>query len=748
MPRNIFRLLTVILALGLCSLSGASSLYAESHNDVETGYVTGQVIVKFKPTLRASAAMIIKEGRRFQDYLTNHQSDSLDQLIKKLQVFKVEHLSSSGNDLLLSARRENRKIRLRRNLKKRFAPFSIQQREEILSNLPDIDHIYSFHIPENSNIEKVVATLQNNRHVEYAQPNYLMKLSFSADDPPNDPFLDEQWGLKNMEMEKVWDVVQGQGMVVAVVDSGVDINHPDIVDNIWKNPNEIPDNGIDDDKNGMDDDGNIIDWINPMVDDVVGWDFINFDNDPQDGNGHGTNVAGIIASMGNNDEGIIGVAPNAKIMIIKALNDEAAGSTHAVSNSIIYAAEQRADVVNVSVGCANSCSDDPVTEDAVRFAHGLGCVIVVSAGNSNMDVKDFSPENLTETITVAAIDANNSVSDFSNFGKMVDVAAPGRNIISLNANKGDNAVSKEHPEVVSSNINYRWGTGSSFAAPYVSGLAALILQHFPADGSLTLAERADFVKKKLIETSLPVTGKTIGGGRVNAARAILGIPPEIDEIADKTVNVGNSVVFTVMAEDVDDKGSELTLTASLGNGDGLSSIGATFKDNGNGTADFVYTAAKSHVRKTLSFVFEAKDSKGLTDDESVSIKVKRKRLLRGPRRSSKPQISNLVNAANNNSGAIIVDNQPDITNLTVNPNSANSSLLMKDATVTVAGPHGIKRPGVMVNASASGIGVVVTPDTAITDANGEAKFRFRFEFVTNSGEITFTAGSLCATIKQ
>lgn len=546
---------------------------AQDQTDIENGYVAGQVIVKFRPTLRASDARIIKDGRRFQDYLTD-QSDSLDKLIKKLQVLKIEHLHSPGNDLLLFARREKRKARLRRNLKKRFAPFSVQQREEILSNLPDIDHIYLFHVHKEMDIEDIVDGFEKNPYVEYAQPNYIMQLSSFE---PNDPFYEsgDLWGLENIgedgignnKMTQVWDEVQGEGMIVAVMDSGVDINHPDIADNIWTNPNEIPDNGIDDDSN-------LIDWTNPLVDDVVGWDFISHDNDPQDGNGHGTHVAGIIAAMGNNAEGGIGVAPKAKIMPVRVLNDDGHGSTSAMTKWIIYAAEQMADVINLSLGCTSSCPENPEAENAVLFAYELGSVIIFAAGNDKLDVKNFSPENMAEVITVAAIDSNNSISAFSNFGILVDVAVPGRNLISLNANGGDNTFANEHPEKVSSDVNYRWGTGTSFASPHVSGLVILILQHFPADGLMTLAQRVDFVKQKLIDTSLPVTGKEIGGGRVNAARAILGVPPEIEDFADITVDVGDEVTFTVTATDADDDNEDIVLSASLESGEGVETVGA------------------------------------------------------------------------------------------------------------------------------------------------------------------------------
>jgi len=127
---------------------------------------------------------------------------------------------------------------------------------------------------------------------------------------------------------------------------------------------------------------------------------------------------------------------------------------------------------------------------------------------------------------------------------------------------------------------------------------------------------------------LPVTGKEIGGGRVNAARAILGIPPEIVEIEDKTVNVGEEVMFIVKADDVDDDNDNLVLSARLDSGDSLSSIGATFEDNGDGTGNFSYTAEDSFAGTAIPFMFEVKDPQGLEDEETVLVTINKKRRRR------------------------------------------------------------------------------------------------------------------------
>src|SRR3989338_391636 len=209
---------------------------------------------------------------------------------------------------------------------------------------PDLSNVYVLEVPPESDIEAVVQEFQADPHVEYAQPDYLMK----ANMVPNDPYYssygswgqsyDDLWGLKKMQAEQAWDITQGEGIVVAVIDTGLDYNHPDIAANIWTNIGEIPNNGMDDDGNGF-------------VDDIRGWDFGNSDNDPGDVQGHGTHVSGTIAAVGNNGIGMIGVAPKVKIMPVKGFMDSGGAWSSDLAKGIKYAVYNGADVVNNSWGC-------------------------------------------------------------------------------------------------------------------------------------------------------------------------------------------------------------------------------------------------------------------------------------------------------------------------------------------------------------------------------------------------------------
>jgi subtilisin family serine protease len=259
------------------------------------------------------------------------------------------------------------------------------------------------------------------------------------------------WGLDLMNVPEVWAMgYTGQGITVAVVDSGVDYNHPDLRNNIWVNAREIPGNGIDDDGNGY-------------IDDVQGWDFINNDNTPSDLYGHGTHIAGIIAAA-NNGSGVTGVAYNAQIMPVRVLDEAGFGNYAEIAAGIRYAANNGAHVINLSLG-GMSVSNEIST--AIQYATGLGAVVVISSGNGGASQPSF-PANLTHQwgTSVGAIDSNQQIASFSNrAGAAVVnyVVAPGVSIYSTTPNN-----------------TYQYYSGTSMAAPYVAGVAALILSANPA----------------------------------------------------------------------------------------------------------------------------------------------------------------------------------------------------------------------------------------------------------------------------
>jgi len=328
--------------------------------------------------------------------------------------------------------------------------------------------IHKFDYSNKSELENALIKFQKSPQVDQVEKNVSYKTTFI----PNDPDYRKQWYLSKIKVSQAWDLIKGsEEVVVAVIDSGVQIDHPDLKNNIWVNKGEIPGNGIDDDNNGY-------------VDDTNGWDFVNNIPDPNPkigliynvgGVNHGTVVAGIVAAQSDNAKGIAGVGYKIKIMPLRALDSQGVGDSYAVVRAIDYAIQKRVDVINMSfVGFEKST----FLEEAIQRAWQAGIVVVAAAGNDTAkkgDDLDKTPmypvcldnQNENTVIGVAALDTGNRKADFSNFGKScVDISAPGTKFYStqyFNPNYSDFQ-------------DYYGGywSGTSLATPLVSGTAALI----------------------------------------------------------------------------------------------------------------------------------------------------------------------------------------------------------------------------------------------------------------------------------
>lgn len=269
---------------------------------------------------------------------------------------------------------------------------------------------------------------------------------------PDGPNLGgNNWGRDIINAPEVWNQgITGNGIVVAVVDTGVDYNHPDLDRNIWRNSGEIAGNGIDDDRNGY-------------MDDIRGWDFVANDNDPMDFNGHGTHIAGAMAAE-KNDFGITGVAYNAKIIPVKVWSDSSPVSWNKVADGIRYAADNKANVINLSLG--NKFYSSNLVNDAIVYANNKGSVVVMSAGNAG-DIEPGYPARNADLWGIAAgsIDINGRMNNDSNRAgsRPLDyLVAPGVDIYSTIPDD-----------------SYETYSGTSMAAPHVAGVAALVLNANP-----------------------------------------------------------------------------------------------------------------------------------------------------------------------------------------------------------------------------------------------------------------------------
>lgn len=379
-----------------------------------------------------------------------------------------------------------------------------------------IAHIQVSNPASSGQWENLANILSSEPSIQHVEPNYVVyPMSM-----PNDPKVQDMWFLNNISAFKAWDVPVAAGggddVVVAVVDTGVQFDHEDLRGHIWINKKEIRDNNIDDDKNGY-------------IDDIVGWNFHSANNFPyaqlnavpinkdcdihptkKRYEYHGTHVAGSIAAVGDNAKGIIGIAKNVKIMPIKALGGPCGwGDIMTIINAIAYAAKNGADIINLSIG---STAPSKIAQSLLRRISDQGVLIVAAAGNQGVNndgnVKIYPASYPVDgIISVAATTHDDSLSDFSNYGRIeVDLAAPGSKIISTSPG-GTNP---------SPDSTYMTISGTSMATPIVSGAAALLLSQDPNLNNLQL-------KYKLMASvdKVPaLADKVLSAGRLNLYKAL------------------------------------------------------------------------------------------------------------------------------------------------------------------------------------------------------------------------------------
>jgi len=365
---------------------------------------------------------------------------------------------------------------------------------------------------------------------------------------PNDPDYSEQWYLQQINASDAWDVATGtRNVVVAVLDSGIDLDHPDLVGNLWTNPGEIAGNGVDDDRNGY-------------VDDNRGWDFVQDDNTPDpnrggsysvDGVAHGTVIAGLIGAVGNNGEGVAGVSWKTRIMSIRILDDVGSGESMNATKAIEYAIANGADVINLSF---TGYEVDPQFERAVNEAYVAGIPIVAAVGNMNgggLNVDEtpvypacFEGEKTDWVIGVAATTREDTKAVFSNYGaNCTEISAPGEDLYGVMYQSDDWA---DFPDY------YRDGwSGTSVAAPLVTGAIALLKSAYPSLTPSLLRTVLQLSADPLKERGTDAVGK-LGAGRLNVGHA-MEIAPAFAATASEetsgTTEMGTSPI-TGMPEEI------------------------------------------------------------------------------------------------------------------------------------------------------------------------------------------------------
>jgi subtilisin family serine protease len=332
--------------------------------------------------------------------------------------------------------------------------------------------------------------LRSRPDVRWVEPN--RQFAPSSLTAPTDSLFSQQWALRDARVPRAWRTSVGGKVTVAILDTGIDASHPDLAGNLWTNPGEIPENGVDDDGNGF-------------IDDVHGADVVNGDGDPADGLGHGTAVAGIIGGRGDNGEGVSGVAWRVRLMSVKVLPDQGFGTTATLVAGLRYALSNGARVINMSL---NGADRSLALEEAIATAQAQGVLVVTSAGNDGADRDSVPsyPASIASPAVVSVASSNRSgrLGFASAYGaSSVDIAAPGDNILTTDPHG-------------------RWGahSGTSFAAAYVSGAAALLAAAKPAASGAQL--------RRALLASARRGGhldQDVSGGQLNVAGAMRRLVP-------------------------------------------------------------------------------------------------------------------------------------------------------------------------------------------------------------------------------
>lgn len=444
--------------------------------------------------------------------------------------------------------------------------------------------------------------LAKDPNVEYAEPNYTLY----AQTIPDDKSFSFLWGMNDasnadIDAPEAWDLYRGDpNYRIAVIDSGIDLTHPDLQGNIWVNPGETPNDGIDNDGNGY-------------IDDISGWDFTGTgvgtkfgtgDNNPQDGDGHGTHVSGTIAARGNNGIGVVGVVWSGKIVPLKFLSDIGSGSTANAILAVQYCVTNGIGISNNSWGGGGAST---ALRNAITSAGRADHLFVAAAGNDSLNIDGVlatypASYNLVNQITVAATASTGALAPFSNYGNIsVHVAAPGSGILST------------WSTTVVGSTGYNTISGTSMATPHVTGIAALVRGKMP--GWNVAQVKAAILGG--IKTNSTLTGKTVTGGTVSAFKALSTtntetVPPTVSATISKVPNVNGWINAAVT----------LALTATDGvGGSGVRDVryvvGAVSTTVVGSTASVTYST--SGIRKVD---YSASDNSGnFSSVSSISIKV-------------------------------------------------------------------------------------------------------------------------------
>ncbi|MFH2034171.1 MAG: S8 family serine peptidase [Candidatus Margulisiibacteriota bacterium] len=385
----------------------------------------------------------------------------------------------------------------------------------IKSSTSNVANIYRLQFAKDINVPEMAKSIARESDVIFAEPNFIYYIDRTPDDFYfiDYPAAQNQWGLFKIgcgttEGSSAWNSSQGDAnTIIAIVDTGIQWDHPDLSGNVWINTNEIPDNGIDDDANGY-------------VDDYRGWDFVNSDKNPTDDNGHGTHCSGIASAVTNNSTGIAGAGWNCKVMAAKAGNASGSFSSADSAAAITYAANNGAQIISMSWG---SASESATITSAISDALAADCILFAAAGNDGTDDVHY-PAATTNVISVASTDVNDLKSGFSNYGSWIDISAPGG---------GGSGTSAGNIYSTYPTNTYAYSYGTSMATPLAAGLAGLVRSKY---STLTWTQVRDIILNNAtdIDALNPAYAGQLGSGRINALASLDTVSPTVSIISPST----------------------------------------------------------------------------------------------------------------------------------------------------------------------------------------------------------------------
>jgi len=341
-------------------------------------------------------------------------------------------------------------------------------------------------LPPGLSVEQALDRFSRLPGVEFAEPNYILHIAETSQAE-----ITDQWGLTKIDTQRAWNTLnenQKNEVLLATVDTGIHKQESDLSSRIWTDPDETPDDGIDNDSNGY-------------VDDTWGWDFVNNDKDPTDDHMHGTAVTSVMVAA-QDGAGMVGICPWCRVVAVKVLDSQGSGSLDVVASGIVYAAQNGARVINLSLA---GPIGSQTLEDAVNFAWNQGAVVVAAAGNDG-NSSTLYPAGYANAISVASTNSGDKHSCFSNYkAGYISVAAPGEAIYVIDINN--------------STTGYNYYSGTSLSTPHVTGLAGLILGKDP---NLSNAQVRSIIENSAVDLGSPGVDAAFGFGRIDAYRAITG----------------------------------------------------------------------------------------------------------------------------------------------------------------------------------------------------------------------------------